>query len=331
MRKFPSINQFRHCVRAEQDQAEFENRAPAKRIYRGTVKLHGTNAGVFWPGRAPELTFMSRSRIIRPGDDNAGFATFFSQPEMKHYLKLAIDSICTLNNISPLSDISVFGEWCGKGIQKNVAVSQLHKMFVIFAAYAEGRWLDDVSISTPVHGNAPIYSIMDFPTFEMEIDFAKPELAQNDLVAITEKVEECCPVGKHFGIEGIGEGVVWQPAGDSEKYWFKVKGDKHSVSKVARLASLDVERFRKRDDMIQALVTENRLEQGLQYHLNEAKLTLSLIHIGSFLRWVINDIAKEEIDTIEANGFTIREIGKPVSEIGKRFFIKAMNEAGVII
>ena len=28
--------------------------------------------------------------------------------------------------------VTVFGEWCGKGIQKGVAINQLEKMFIIF-------------------------------------------------------------------------------------------------------------------------------------------------------------------------------------------------------
>ena len=40
MQKFPSIEQFRHVVRAERDQAAFENREPGVRRYRGTMQIH---------------------------------------------------------------------------------------------------------------------------------------------------------------------------------------------------------------------------------------------------------------------------------------------------
>jgi hypothetical protein len=147
------------------------------------------------------------------------------------------------------------------------------------------------------------------------------------MVAITERVEARCPVGWAFGVEGIGEGVVWTPAdGDREsKYWFKVKGEKHSSSKVATLAAVDVEVIRRKDELVQSVVTENRLQQGLDHFLNELKLDLEMRNIGTFLRWVFNDVIKEESDTIAASGFEQKELGKPISDVAKRFFMKAME------
>ena len=323
--KFPSINQFRHCVREERYLAEQEGRTDLKKKYRGTVKLHGTNAGVVWrPGKGG-LTFQSRNRVLKVGDDNAGFAAYFSEEKNRYWLKLAMAEIALNNGVEPGSPLAVYGEWCGEGIQSGVAIAQLPKMFVIFAAHAGGRWLEDVRF-TP-YEDARVYSIMSFPTYEMEIDFAVPGLAQNDMVAITEQVEACCPVGKHFGVEGIGEGVVWTPADvASSRYWFKVKGEKHSSSKVATLAAVDVELVAAKDELVNKVCTENRLKQALDHHLNEAKLTLEMRDIGHFLRWVFNDIEKEELDTITANGFAMKDLGKPISDKAKRFYMLEMQK-----
>lgn len=309
----------------ERDQAAFENRPAPVRKYRGTVKLHGTNAGVTWPAGQP-LVFQSRNRILKIGDDNAGFAATFDSPINQFWLKLAMAQIANHNKVSARTEMTVFGEWCGQGIQKNVAISELPKMFVIFAAYADDRWLDvDVTIGSP-EGVVPIYSIYQFPTFEVEIDFASPELAQNELVRITEEVERECPVGKAFGVSGVGEGVVWTPVGNNDsKYWFKVKGEKHSSSKVAKLAEVDVERFRARDDLVTAMVTESRCEQALEHLTNDLGLDLKIQNVGHYLRWVFNDIIKEESDTIEANGFSQKELGKPISDVAKRYFMKALD------
>lgn len=324
MLKFPSINQFRHCVREERYHAEREGLVDLKKKYRGTVKLHGTNAGVVWRPGEP-LQFQSRNRILAVGDDNAGFAAYFSKAENAYWLKLAMAEIAMTNDIEPGTPLAVFGEWCGEGIQSGVAIAELPKMFVIFAAIAGDRWLENLSFSP--YEDARVYSINQFPTYEMEIDFAVPGLAQNDMVAITEQVEACCPVGKHFGVEGIGEGVVWTPAENtSSKYWFKVKGEKHSSSKVAKLASVDVELVARKDDLVNIVCTENRLKQALDHHLNEAKLTLEMRDIGHFLRWVFNDIEKEESDTIEANGFVMKDLGKPISDKAKRFYMLEMQK-----
>ncbi len=323
MKKFPSIEQFRHAVRAERDAAAFHLHVPAKRTYRGTVKLHGTNAGVSWAA-GEQLVFQSRNRILKPGDDNAGFAAHFTVPVNAVSLKLAMAEIALHNDVDIQEEITVFGEWCGEGIQAKVAVSKLPKMFVIFAAMVNDRWLDVPPFEDQ---EGSVYSIRNFPTFEMEIDFSQPELAQNRLVEITEQVERECPVGKAFGISGIGEGVVWSPIEDNDsRYWFKVKGEKHSSSKVAKLAAVDTEKFRLRDELVQVLVTPNRLAQGLDLHQNEFGHSLEMRDIGHFLRWVFNDVIKEELDTIHASGFDEKELGKPISDIAKRAYLIAQSK-----
>lgn len=108
------------------------------------------------------------------------------------------------------------------------------------------------------------------------------------------------------------------------RYWFKVKGEKHSSSKVKVLAAVDVERFAQRDALVAAIVTDNRLAQGLELHVNEFGRALDMRGIGEYLRWVINDIIKEEADTITASGFAVKELGKPISDIAKRFYISAV-------
>lgn len=309
---FPSINQFRNAVKAERGWAEYHNVEPRKRTYIGTVKLHGSNAGI--TVLDGEISYRSRSRFLTPEDDNHGFAKHMAA----HH-----EDVCSL--MLPLGDATVFGEWCGAGIQKGVGISAEQKMFVVFAAKVGGEWIDVKRL-----GNVPaarIFNIYDFPTWSMAIDFAHPEEAQNDLCALTEDVERECPVAKAFGHDGIGEGIVWTPAEGEmgSRYWFKVKGEKHSATKVKVLAAVDVERFRQRDELIAAMVTESRLAQGLDLHVNEFKRPLDMTAIGDFLRWVFNDIIKEEADTIAASGFEVKELGKGISDKAKRFYIDELN------
>jgi hypothetical protein len=55
-------------------------------------------------------------------------------------------------------------------------------------------------------------------------------------VEITMAVEAECPVGRFFGVlSGVGEGVVWKPVDplyNEGRFWFKVKGEKHSVTMI---------------------------------------------------------------------------------------------------
>lgn len=324
MKKFPSIEQFRHVIRAERDSAAFRGEEPGRRVYVGTVKLHGTNAGIS-QNPAGELTYLSRNRKLAIGDDNAGFAGAMIDNE--NIVDMIFSDIRTRYLVGADDTIAVFGEWCGQGIQKGVAINKCPKMFVIFSVLVGEYWLSSEQLRR--FPESIIFNINDFPAWSVEIDFARPELVQNELIELTLKVEEECPVGAAFGHKGIGEGIVWTPADGNRdpRFWFKVKGEKHSVSKVVKLASVDPEVIRKRDDLLTALVTTNRLQQGLDLHTGDLGHQLDMRSIGDYLRWVFADITKEETDTIEASGFTVKELGKPVSDIAKRFYLAAMNQA----
>jgi hypothetical protein len=313
--KFPSIKQYRNAIKWVQAGCEFYNKRAPVIPYIGTVKLHGTNAAIARVGG--ETWFQSRNRIITTEDDNAGFASRMAQlPEEVSAIMDALGGDC-----------AVFGEWCGKGIQSGVALCDLPKMFVIFAASVGHEWVSlDLLPSFP---ESMIFRTTDFPTFSVDIDFDKPQIAQAELSEITIAVEKECPVGECFGVSGIGEGVVWRPANlglQSSDYWFKVKGEKHSASKVKILAGVNIERITRREDLIAALVTENRLKQGLDY-LTEQNIDFDIKNIGVFLRWVFNDIVKEEADTIAESGFIVKELGSTISVYAKRYFMAALTEA----
>lgn len=61
-------------------------------------------------------------------------------------------------------------------------------------------------VKSPEHR---IYSIFDYQTWTVEIDFDNAEKSSSLLQEITDQVEKECPVAKAFGVSGVGEGVVW--------------------------------------------------------------------------------------------------------------------------
>src|SRR5262245_50656379 len=87
-------------------------------VYRAKIKLHGTNAAV---QRTREGVFpQSRSQLLSPGDDNKGFARWVEA------------SRAYFEALPP--EVTVFGEWCGPGVEKGMAVSALdRKIFAVFA------------------------------------------------------------------------------------------------------------------------------------------------------------------------------------------------------
>lgn len=325
---FPSIEQFRHVIREVQHRARwagtdengdsiFDRTKPLPTLnFSGTVKLHGTNASVVLD--RDEIYFQSRNNIITPESDNAGFATWASNVPLEVW-----------RSVFPTNEkVVIYGEWCGKNIQKGVAISELPKMFVIFKILVDGKFIDFKNKNKSELMQYSIYGIHDFPTFSIDINFNSPELSQNILCELTEQVEKECPVGKQFGVSGVGEGIVWSstdPDYFGSKFNFKVKGEKHSASKVKTLAAVDAEKVASLNDFASKVVTENRCLQGVGY-LREQHLEVSEKSTGQFLRWLFNDVMKEEIDTIESSNIDPKNVSPIVSKYGKTWFFAYLNE-----
>ena len=144
------------------------------------------------------------------------------------------------------------------------------------------------------------------------------EEAQQQIVDLTLKVEECCPVGKFFGVKGVGEGIVFTD--ESGYHKFKSKGEKHSVSKVKTIAPVDVEKVAKVKDFVDYAVTENRLNQGLDY-FKEMHLDVDVKNTSQFIKWVTSDVYKEEFDTVVENGLEWRAVYKSVADKARQWFM----------
>lgn len=358
MLKFPSIEQFRNVVKNVQNKAQYKGqddfgeaimdrhaKMPTLK-FEGTVKGHGTNAGVCCSADG-EMWVQSRENIITPMKDNAGFAMFVQAREDAFN-----DLLVTARAIPELrkgtETVAIFGEFLGKGIQKGVAVSELPKTFIIFAmALVDGderRWFTRKEMEDVVdccreyvlrpNGKIPetsnIYFIYDFPIYNIEIDFENPHNAQNILNEWTEKVGDECPIGKAFGIESAcGEGIVyrctnqgWEDSG----LWFKVKDDRHSNSKVKTLATVDVERFNSINELAERLAHNGRLEQAAQNvfdTLNGGEVDIK--KMGEMIKFVMQDIFREDIDIIAESGYTGKELNGPVSKIVRDFVMKQLE------
>ncbi len=328
--KYHSIGQFRDVVRSIKQSAQYvrtdedgtviydKNVAMPKISFHGTVKLHGTNASISY-SKNEGIWAQKRTDFCTIEKDNAGFAFFVEQN--KDWFIGTFDRCFELEH----SDIlTVYGEWCGEGIQRGVAISNLPKMFVIFGFKLthEGneKWLDHncsfLKNNLPEH----IYNIEYFPCFELEIDFNHPQESQNKLVEITEEVEKRCPVGMVLGSNGLGEGVVWRGFYKKSYFVFKVKGEKHSSSKVKKLANVDIEKIASIREFVDYAVTENRLNQGIKEVFFSENIDPTIQGMGDFIRWVFNDVIKEELDTLLENNLTPKDIGSAIASKARPWF-----------
>lgn len=347
MKKWPSINQFRNVIRHVQQQtryvgkgengeAVFDHSKPLPTLrFLGTTKLHGTNAAVSYDTLTKKITYQSRERVLTLEQDNAGF--MLAQKKHEDLWRELFEACPDYP-----TNITYYGEWCGRGIQKGVAVSELDKMFVIFGYredYDDGthryfRYHSEDEDYSEFAEEIKIPGVYDIdtvgPTYTVDIDFNYPELAQQKMIDLTLEVERECPVGKHFGVSGVGEGIVWacwEPgwSGDTGT-WLKSKGSAHSTSKVKTLAPVDVEAVENTRQFVESVVTEARLEWALSNLITEQLLSVEMSNMGAFIRTVIADVMKEESDIIVANGLDIKKINSAISNKARPWFIQKVNE-----
>lgn len=322
MIKFHSIDSFRHAVTSVKRAAGFHGVPLPVVRYRGYVKLHGTNAAIrFKDGVVVHA--QSRERIITPDDDNMGFAAWVAQNAA--VLADTFDG-----------DITVFGEWIGPGIQKNVALNQLpSKMFAPFA-YTVG----DATVNEQGESLYTIWNFHDEPSqlppgvrfvsiggfIDIDIDFNSPDRAVETLERVTAECEAKCPFGAALGAEGIGEGYVWHPLEripflppeQQHRAWFKTKGEKHGNKATNNAVKVNVvaEKIEDFGRLISAILPDWRLEQGLATLGAEP----SKQRTGDFIKWVMSDIHKEELDTVEASGFTFEQVARELPERIRAWF-----------
>lgn len=336
---YPKIEQFRNVIysinrmvtytgRDINDDPVYDMTIPKPTLtFTGTVKLHGTNAGVtyntehgMWP--------QSKENIITIKDDNAGFAKF-TVSNKKSFLKL-IEQVKIKHDIDTNEfNISIFGEWAGGNIQKNMGISHFDKAFYIFGVKISkpqdidftSYWLDATNLRD---NDSRIYNIYDFKTYSIEIDFNMPQLVQNKLGDITVEVEKECPVAKQLGFSGMGEGIVWSVTYKDTVHRFKVKGEKHSVSKVKTLAPVDIEKLNSITEFVDYAVTENRFNQALGIIFKDP-MEYDVKKMGDVIRWVVGDITAEEMDTMLENKLVPKDVNKYISAKTRTMFFKVLQ------
>lgn len=342
--RMPKIPQFRQVVRDIKSSAQFvgldddnnpifDGNAKLPTVpFLGTVKLHGTNASiVLTPG--DEIYAQSKTQVITVEKDNAGFAQFVSANEesLRNMMLGIRDDLVNNKTMYKLpnefyssSYITVYGEWCGQGIQKGTVISELDKMFIIFGCKItppefEGQqlhsyWIQDgVQFIRPDrHANLNVHNIHDFQVFALDIDFNEPEAFTQELERLTLQVEKECPVAKMFGKSGIGEGIVWTGWYKDNIYRFKVKGEKHSNTKVKKLVTVDPEKLNSMKQFVEYACTQNRYEQAISEVVGDEELEMK--HIGNLIRWVQNDIINEENDVLTESGLTHKDVASRIAQ-----------------
>lgn len=301
--------------------------------YKCKVKLHGTNSAVQVQTDGT-VVCQSRTGIITPEKDNAGFARW------------------VMSNKEPWHEAMghiIYGEWCGPGIQKGVALAQLpKKVFAVFAArpldgsddlYIEpyDLWhlvegIPDVYV-LPWYARLPMHGMDTRVDCNLPIDWKQTdeELTKhtnliNDWVMDVEANDPW--VEATFGIKGTGEGLVFYPTSTPHLGWenyqnlcFKAKGEAHKNIATAKPAQVSAESAASIDAFVEMVLTVARLEQGAR--------TVALTpgsydqkQTGKFVSWVLADVEKETQDELAASNLTIKQVQKPISEKARAWYLE---------
>lgn len=305
-----------------------------------TIKTHGTNASVVLSPKN-DVYAQSKANVLKLTEDNAGFANYVDQHSDTFFSLLDNIRNNVVTNTLLLDDtyVTVYGEWIGKGIQKGCAIHQIeHKTFIVFGIKItidnESTWVDYSKIEelVPSNTNINLFNIFNFKTYNISLDLNDIGQSIHVLNEIMLEIEDECPVGNYFGFKGIGEGLVGYFKYDGETHRFKVKGLAHGKAEKASrikmpLTPEQLELLSNKKRVAETVTPQWRLEQGLSEVfdlINGGELTNQ--KIGDYIKWVINDIVKEDISVIQENNLILKDVTKDISIIARNYYFEQYNE-----
>ena len=298
----------------------------------GSTKLHGTHADVVFESATSEkIRLQSRNQLeLKAGkQDNVGFAAWVASFGEKQgvLLRLRDRFVERYRELNPCTvvegEVIIAAEWCGTGIQKKVAISQMPRFLAIISVFINSRWVPDWEYADIEDAERRIFNIGRAGYFRHELRLDDEGLAgpETEIRRMTDEVERECPFAKQVcGESGLGEGIVWKAVNHcgNPKYWFKSKGDQFTVSNVNKLAAsaVDKQNMERVRNFAKAIVTENRMEQGWDL-LNQKDLG----GLGLFLKWVVEDCLVEEKREMEGLEISKGKLSPAIVAIAKPWFL----------
>ena len=296
--------------------------------FTGSEKLHGENMAVcFTEG---ELWVQGRNHIRTLLGDQNGMAMFVESTKadwLAIFEKLAIMHFVDLSTHTIVIDC----EWAGGNIQKgNAACSGTDKGAYIFdycRVVSNTDDSDQVLYPTANIGDRQvgIYNMASFGTFTVQLDFNKPAECEETLQQLALLVEANSPIAEYFDKDNVGEGayLYCMASGDHPTYRLKTKGEKHGgkpKDKSKRQAVTD-EQKAAYAALADTLTPVWRITQAItETGATERK------HVGEVLKWVMVDIAKEEIPTLAEAGIEFKKVQGFVASIVKEYFFDYIKE-----
>ena len=293
-----------------------------------TTKLHGSNAGLSL--QDDKIVCLSRNRVL-------GKQGHFGFPELIHdNVDVCIDlfkQIQTTSDWKPGEIITIYGEIAGPGIQKGVSISKIpEKTWFIFAAKItntdnledEGRWVQNINELTVSHPR--IKNIHEFKTWNIDIDVSSPKIVQNELNALALSVGDECPVAAQMGVQGVGEGVVGTCFFKGERFAFKVKDERHSESKIKKMADVDPIVLKNIQEFVAYSCTVDRMDQAIFEVNQEIDDIYDKRNTGKVVNWIKSDILSECSRELSDSNLEFKQVAKDIGDKMRGHFFQKILE-----
>jgi len=281
-------------------------------LWRSKIKIHGTHAAIDYSNG--EMKPYSRSREVTLEEDNCGFAAWVRGA--------ALDLT---------EDLTIYGEWAGRGIQKGAAVCKLpDRYFFIYTVHKHGlneyneeysEWViepNEIAGLVSPHPNVVI-----LPWYSQEFLYAWCYSDFESAVSkTTDEVDKRDPfIFERFGIDGPGEGLVWYQitkSHDERPKMFKSKGKTHEEK--VKKERIDHDNHQLVVNFVAPYLTAHRLEK-IAFGVNQSN-EYSLPLMGSFLQALTRDVLEEAAGEMEAIGVSKKEANKVINRIVKGWYLE---------
>ena len=278
----------------ENDKPIYDKSKPLPTInFIASVKVHGTFAGI----RIEDgnIIPMSKENDLSIGKDNAGFAQFIENRKE------------TILEIFKNKNTILYGEFCGGNIQKGVGVNYLNeKHWIIF----DGTNVSNKEMNELIKDER-IHNIYDFGTYNFTLNFNNLDTTEID--DIRDAIEKECPVAKKLTGKNdcklIGEGFVARSINTEILYEFKHKGEEHAKQpkKIKK---------NQKDPCLKCIEFANEATHGWRLEQATKEVNAQTMNeTGDFIKWVLNDIIKEEQPLFQKYDITMKEVTPYISRI----------------
>ena len=294
-----------------------------------TEKLHGSNFRVFFPAgltSIDEVRYGGRNEVFAPGDDGfyGGKAVrwFKSRPALLRRLMEVFTS-------HGFSDVTVYGEICGAGIQKGVRYAPGDE--ALFRAF-------DVRVAECFVTYDLFTSLCDAADLPRVPEIWRGEPSLDAFDALLEKPSE---EGRKNGVAGddnTAEGVVIRSnplLRDVFGSWLIIKHKAESFTEVAKKkparAGAQPDQSGPLDDFTSSFVTRGRLVNAIG-RLRDAgtKLANGMEDVPEITRAVAADLHKEqesEWQSLVSRGFGDKQIRAAVTRVAVSVYRRLLLES----